>query len=111
MATANQAQHAPAPLVYPKISDWLQYCDRHPDRGGEDFSNHIWAFDREGYHCINQLAGNRMTVEKLLEWLNIGKGTADLLIQYAEEDVELVRNGIFSMSLPDSGAPAAPQYN
>ena len=48
---------------------------------------------------INQLTGPRMTVEKLSEWLSIGVGTADLLIQYAEEDVVLIKNGLFSMKL------------
>lgn len=106
MPAPNQAlpvhQGPPAPKVeYPKIADWLKYCDLHPDRRGEDFSVHQLKFDQEGYRRINQLVGNRMTVEKLSEWLGIGKGTADLLIQYAEEDMELVRGGTFSMVLAD----------
>ena len=42
-----------------------------------------------------------MSVEKLSDWLSIGKGTADLLIQYAEEDMGLVNAGTFSMVLGD----------
>jgi endonuclease III-like uncharacterized protein len=38
-----------------------------------------------------------MTVENLSNWLGIGKGTADLIIQYAEEDMALVRDGKFTM--------------
>jgi hypothetical protein len=92
-----------APKVeYPKIADWLGYCDAHPDRHREGFGAHRLKFDQEGYHCINQLAGNCITVEKLSEWLGIGKGTADLLIQYAEEDMELVKGGTFSMVLADA---------
>ena len=43
-----------------------------------------------------------MSVEKLSDWLNIGKGTADLIIQYAEEDMELIKAGMFSMELADN---------
>jgi hypothetical protein len=111
MATVSGAQYAPAggSVVYPNISDWLEYCDRHQHRRGEGFSNHIQAFEQEGYRRINQLTGKRMTVEKLSEWVHIGTGTADLLIQYAEEDVELIKRGVFSMSLPDSDDPPAPE--
>jgi hypothetical protein len=90
---------AAAAVVYPNIADWLNYCDSHPDRAGEDFKTHIVAFDRHGYRRMNQLIGPRMTVEKLSDWLSIGVGTADLLIQYAEEDVALIKNGLFSMKL------------
>jgi hypothetical protein len=38
-----------------------------------------------------------MSVENLSNWLEIGKGTADLIIQYAEEDMALVRDGKFTM--------------
>jgi len=40
-----------------------------------------------------------MTVENLSGWLSIGKGTADYIIQYADEDMVLVRNGKFTMDL------------
>src|SRR5271168_741546 len=86
-------------IVYPSIADWLNYCDSHPDRAGEDFKTHIAVFDRHGFRRMNQLTGPWMTVEKLSDWLSIGIGTADLLIQYAEEDVVLIKNGLFSMKL------------
>ena len=41
-----------------------------------------------------------MSVEKLSDWLGIGRGTADLIIQYAEEDMELLKANKFSMVLP-----------
>ena len=63
---------------------------------------HAGKFDEEGYCRINQLTGNRISVEKLSTWLNIGKGTADVLIQYAEEDMELLKVGTFTMILSDS---------
>ncbi|KAF8229135.1 hypothetical protein L208DRAFT_1379050 [Tricholoma matsutake] len=88
-----------AAVVYPDISNWLNYCNSHPDHAGEDFRSHIAAFNRHGYRHMNQLTGPQMTIEKLSEWLSIGGGMADLLIQYAEEDVMLIKNGSFSMKL------------
>ncbi|KAI9508611.1 hypothetical protein F5148DRAFT_1148903 [Russula earlei] len=81
----------------PRIGPWLEYCDMHRDCQGEDFSKHVDKFDKEGYHRINQLVRDHMSEEKLLNWVNIGKGTADLLIQYAMEDMELVNTRRFSM--------------
>lgn len=78
---------------------WLEHCDEHSDRKGEYFSEYADKFDEQGYRRINQLTGNRMSVEKLANLLGIGMGTADLLIQYAEEDMELVKAGTFSMEL------------
>ena len=89
-AGLQPALAAPA-VVYPNITDWLNHCDCHPDRAGEDFKAHIIAFERHGFQCMNQLIGPQMTIEKLADWLSIGVGTADLLIQYAEEDVVLVK--------------------
>jgi hypothetical protein len=40
-----------------------------------------------------------MSVENLSNWLEIGKGTADLIIQYAEEDMVLFSDGNFTMDL------------
>jgi hypothetical protein len=81
----------------PCIFDWLGYCDRLPGRDGEFFFGLADKFDRQGYRTIDQLTGNRMSVENLSNWLEIGKGTADLIIQYAEEDMALVRDGTFTM--------------
>ena len=91
----------PTKSEVPNIRPWLKYCDKHPERRGENFIVHAGKFDEEGYHRINQLTGDRISVEKLSSWLSIGKGTADLLIQYAVEDMELVKAGAFSMGLGD----------
>lgn len=81
----------------PRISDWLEYCDRVPGRDGEFFFRLAGKFDQQGYRMIDQLVSSRMSVENLSNWLEIGKGTADLIIQYAEEDMALVRGGKFTM--------------
>jgi hypothetical protein len=44
-----------------------------------------------------------MSVENFSNWLEIGKGTADLIIRYAEEDMVLVSNGKFTMDLELAG--------
>jgi len=58
-------------------------------------------FDKEGFRRLNQLTGDRITVEKLSEWLGIGKGTADLILRYAEEDITAIQvcAGAFQMPL------------
>jgi hypothetical protein len=95
---------AGAPIIkvnYPMIIPWLNYCDKHPERCGEDFSAHADKFNKEGYRRLHQLTGDRVSVEKLSDWLGIGKGTADLLIRYAEEDLELVKAGTFTMTVEE----------
>jgi hypothetical protein len=44
-----------------------------------------------------------MSVENLSGWLGIGKGTADYIIQSADEDIMLVRNRKFTMDLSNVG--------
>ena len=58
------------------------------------------AFDGEGFVTIDQLVGPRVNIEKLSEWLGIGKGTADLILRYAEMDIGLVKAG--KLNLNDS---------
>lgn len=81
----------------PAITDWLQYCDNHPDRKGAAFVTLVGKFKDQGYRTIEQLTSSRMSVVDLSTWLEIGKGTADLIIQYVDEDMNLVRNGMFRM--------------
>jgi hypothetical protein len=68
----------------------------------ESFSTLAETFDKEGYRRVDQLASNCTSVEKLSDWLGIGKGTADLLIHYADEDVKLLKSGVFTMTLQDA---------
>ena len=89
-----------ADLDYPLITRWLSYCDQHARRGGRDLSKHAVAFDDEGFVTIDQLVGPRVNIEKLSEWLGIRKGTADLILRYAEMDVGLVKAG--KLNLNDS---------
>ena len=69
----------------------------------ENFFGLADKFDQQGYCTINQLTGSRMSVENLSNWLQIWKNTADLqvIIQYAEEDMVLVRDGKFTMEPAD----------
>lgn len=94
----------------PRISAWLQYCDRLPGHDGENFAALAGKFDNEGYRTIDQLIGRRMSVENLSNWFGIGKGIADLIIQYAEEDMALVENGNFTMDLEPPAQDLADFY-
>jgi len=80
----------PRPVRGPTISAWLRYCDSHPNRQGENFAGLADRFDEQGYRTIDQLTGSRMSVENLSGWIRIGKGMADYIIQYADEDMALV---------------------
>ena len=81
----------------PKVEPWLEYCDKHPNRSGDNLADLAWHFERESFHRIDQFVGASVSVEKLSKWLGIGKGKAVLVIKYAEEDMELVRRGAFKM--------------
>jgi hypothetical protein len=85
------------PVDYPMITEWLAYCDNHPQHSGEDFNNLVPKFDKEGFRRLHQLTGDRIMVKKLSEWLGIGKGTADLILRYAEEDIMAIHTGTFQM--------------
>lgn len=95
------------PLNYPLISEWIEYCDRHPNRVGGNLSSVIPKFQDQGFRYINQLTGSRVTIEKLSDWLSVGPGTADLIISYAEEDCKLIATGTFRMELPRGLVAAA----
>jgi hypothetical protein len=92
----------PRPVKGPAISAWLQYCDGHLSRRGENFFELAEKFGEQGYRTIDQLTGSWMSIENLLSWLGIGKGTADYIIQYADEDMVLVRSGKFTMDLANA---------
>ena len=84
-------------LEYPSISNWLNHCDQHPKRSSYKLSQYINAFDKEGFVSLDQLTGPRISIEGLAGWLNLGKGTTDLIIRYAEHDVLLIKNRKFQL--------------
>ena len=97
MATGVLAQHQIQPMVTcPNIAEWLCYCDKHPQHSGGNLSAHILKFEDQGYQWIDQITWE--TIEQLSDWLNIGKGIADLIISYAREDVRFLNEGRFSMA-------------
>ena len=87
----------PRPVRGPRISDWLQYCDHTPGHDGEVFFSLEYKFNKQGHQTMDQLTGSWMSFKNLSSWLHIGKGMVDLIIQYAEEDMALVRDGKFTM--------------
>ena len=97
----------PAPIVPttkgPTICDWLDHCDHLPDCQAPLFFTLLEKFRRQGYQTIDQLTSSRVTVADLSSWLDIGKGTADLIIAYADQDMALVRNGMFKLESAPTG--------
>jgi hypothetical protein len=83
-------------VEFPLITDWLKYCDQHPECRGQKLSALLGKLKQDGYRHIHHITSARTSAEKLSGWLGIGRGTADMLIQYADEDVALVRAGIFT---------------
>ena len=46
---------------------------------------------------IDQLTSGCISIENMSSWMNIGKGAANYIIQYADEDMVLVKDGKFTM--------------
>ncbi|KIL67256.1 hypothetical protein M378DRAFT_9504 [Amanita muscaria Koide BX008] len=82
---------------YPSIVEWLNHCDQHPQRCNRNLGRYAPAFDDEGFVSIDQLVGPRISIEKLAEWLKLGRGTADLIIRYAEQDILLIKASKFHL--------------
>jgi hypothetical protein len=98
----SQTQNRPeVEIEYPLIGPWLNYLDSHPVRGKYqiNFGRYAAAFQGEGFFAVNQLVSDHVTIEKLSNWLGIGKGIADLLIDYAQRDVESIKLGTLSARL------------
>lgn len=87
------------PLVIPSMDQWLEYCDKCPDRTGDNLASLHPFFGLEGFCRIDQLVDDSATVENLSEWLSISKGQALLIRRYAQEDKALVRMGNFTMGI------------
>ena len=52
-------------VTCPNIAEWLHYCDKHPQRSGDNLSAHILNFEDQGYQQINQIM--QATIEQLLD--------------------------------------------
>lgn len=82
----------------PTISAWLEYCNNYPDHSGDNLAALATNFDAQGYWTIDQLTSGRISIKNLSSWMNIGKGTADYIIQYADEDMVLTNDGKLTMA-------------
>ena len=94
------AQNVPAnptPSPVPKLAAWLEYCDQHVDRSGDNMAQYKDHFEAEGFRCLDQLVGDIVSVDDLSRWLSIKKGVAVTILKYASDDMALVRAGKFSM--------------
>ena len=93
----TNAPAIPTPSPVPKLAAWLEYCDQHVDQSGDNLAQYKDQFKAEGFCCLDQLVGNIMSVEDILRWLLIKKGVAITILNYANDDMALVRAGKFTM--------------
>ena len=87
----------PTPSPVPKLATWLEYCDQHVDRSGDNMAQYKDQFEAEGFRRLDQLVGGIVSVEDISRWLSIKKGVAVTILNYANHDMALVRAGKFSM--------------
>jgi hypothetical protein len=88
------------PIRYPNIEEWFQSLDEHNIRGqdGIRFSQYGAVLKAEGFIRLSQLTLEFLSLKDLQELLGIGKGTAVLLMQYAQEDINAIKAG--SLTFP-----------
>ena len=65
---------------------------------GDNLAALATNFDAQGYWTIDQLTSGRISIKNLSSWMNIGKGTANYIIQYADEDMVLTNDGKLTMA-------------
>jgi hypothetical protein len=88
---------ATADYSFPSIRAWLYYLENHPQRGTKPWTIHSQTLGDNGFDCVTQLSLDFLTLSELQEMLNINKGTAVLLFQYAKEDMKAIKDGILAI--------------
>lgn len=86
-------------IVFPDVSEWVVYCDRHPQWSRARIGDLSAKLDKQGYLWIDQLTSDQVSQSNLAEYLSIGLGTAALIIKYADDDMACVRERTFNMDL------------
>ncbi|KAG6380462.1 hypothetical protein JVT61DRAFT_8607 [Boletus reticuloceps] len=73
----------------PSISTWLKSLDDHEERGKDEigFTQFAHIFKQEGFFRISQLSGEFMSRDELQGMLNVPRGIALLIMQYAKQDL------------------------
>ena len=81
----------PSPVSFPEIAPWLLSLNEHTHHCSPhiNFSSLSEPLLKNRFFCINQLASKFVSVDKLMELLQMNYGTVILLLQYAKEDVEV----------------------
>ena len=94
---SEAASAADADITFPDVSTWVTYCDRLPKRRRAQLGTLGNRLTQQGFFEIDQLTKDRISHSDLAQGLDIGIGTAALIVRYAEEDVAQVRAGTFNM--------------
>ncbi|KAF8137587.1 hypothetical protein EV363DRAFT_1446409 [Boletus edulis] len=73
----------------PSIFTWLKSLDDHEERGKDEigFTQFAHIFKQEGFFRLSQLSGEFMSRDELQGMLNVPRGIALLIMQYAKQDL------------------------
>jgi hypothetical protein len=85
-----------AEIIYPTINEWAAYCDANMKRARLTRAGDIRGkLTQQGYVEITQLTSTCVSsATELAKAIDVGLGTAELIIRWADEDVEKVRAGL-----------------
>ncbi|KAF8433193.1 hypothetical protein L210DRAFT_3649851 [Boletus edulis BED1] len=74
----------------PSIFTWLKSLDDHKERGKDEisFTQFAHIFKQEGFFRLSQLSGEFMSRDELQGMLNVPRGIALLIMQYAKQDLQ-----------------------
>jgi hypothetical protein len=80
---------------YPEVTRWFQFLDEHAERSkdGIHFAQYGAVLKGKGFLRIKQLTLDFFTLKDLQDWLSIDVGTAILIMQYAQEDMDAIKAG------------------
>ena len=84
-------------VLAPVLVGWFMYLDQHKqqNKDGLIFLPYGPIMKANGFIHLSQLTLNYLKLSNLQDILNIDLGTAILIMQYADEDMEAVKSGRF----------------
>ena len=92
--STNTSRSNETQVVIPDVVAWFAYLDRHEERNkdGIVFAPYGVKLKAKGFLRISQLTLEFIQLKDLQEWLGIEVGIAILVMQYAKEDIEVLKS-------------------
>lgn len=90
----TEYQEDPSP--FPTLQEWFVSIDSDPRRHirGDEYSQYSHAFDLRGFKLLLDLEG--VKPNQLFEEFGIAEAAAHRLLKFAEEDIQSIRDGIYT---------------